>query len=379
MKPDECYTETPDITIFSHLMKSDIEWLWYPYIPRGKITILQGDPGEGKTTLALHLAAALTRGELPDGSGDGKKRFVLYQTAEDGLDDTILPRMIAAGADTSRIFTINEHTEPLDLIDPRLEAALRTFEPALVILDPLQAFLGSHIDMHRANEIRPVMTILAQMAKRYNTAIVLIGHMNKQMGNKSMYRGLGSIDLTASARSVLMMARDPKAQDIRVLMHLKSSLAKEGKPLAFRIGADSALTYEGIYEQDTAPLLTTDTVITRRSRSKQKDAETLLKTALAAGERPCREIQALADQQQISKSTLSHARKALGVIVRKVKDEWIASLPDNEPDSDPDTEPDPTPDTQRVTVQKPPLPETPPQPAPADDYLDPDEWTLILP
>ena len=135
---------------------------------------------------------------------------VVYQTAEDGLTDTIKPRLMQAKADCNHVYTIHEHNEALTLNDVRLEYALQQLHPTLVILDPIQAYLGANVDMHRANEIRPVMQILAQAAQRYNCAVVLIGHMNKKAGDKSMYRGLGSIDLAAAARSVLLMARDPQ-------------------------------------------------------------------------------------------------------------------------------------------------------------------------
>ena len=352
MQFDETYTRDLNVTIYYDVKEEEIDWLWYPYIPRGKITILQGDPGEGKTTLALHLAACLTNGTLPNGETLPKPLNVLYQSAEDGIADTILPRLKAAGANLKRIFSVNEGTEPLDLIDNRLETAMSDYMQALVILDPLQAFLGADVDMHRANEIRPVMTILAQMAARNHCAVVLIGHMNKQMGTKSLYRGLGSIDLTAAARSVLLMARDPKEQDIRVMMHIKSSLAKEGSPLAFRIGENSRLDYEGVYAEDTSNLLQADTAVSRRGKG--TDAVEFLKAALADGQpHASAEIQKLAKENGIAKSTLSRARKKLGVQMYKKGEGWFCRLPAHTPAPEP-------------------LPMAEPEP------LNPDEWTKLL-
>ena len=143
----------------------EVKWLWYPYIPYGKITIIQGDPGEGKTTLVLNLAALLTRGEkLPESDTTTEPINVLYQSAEDGLADTIKPRLTAANADASRVMVIDETNIELSMTDHHLEAAISQTGAKLVILDPLQAYLGAKVDMHRANEVRPVFKHLSTVA-----------------------------------------------------------------------------------------------------------------------------------------------------------------------------------------------------------------------
>lgn len=185
-----------------------VEFLWYPYIPYGKLTIIQGDPGEGKTTAVLQIAALLTKGEkLPEDDQEREPVNVIYQTAEDGLADTVKPRLEAAGADCSKVLVIDESEQGLSMSDLRIEEAIKQTGAKLVILDPIQAYLGSGVDMHRANEIRPVMKHLGDIAEKYNCAIILIGHMNKASGSKSTYRGLGSIDFQATARSVLIVGR----------------------------------------------------------------------------------------------------------------------------------------------------------------------------
>ena len=176
-----------------------VEWLIYPLIPYGKITIIQGDPGEGKTTLVLQIIARLTKGESIMDEEAKEPINVIYQTAEDGLGDTIKPRLLSAEADCSRVLVIDDKDKQLTMSDVRLEQAIVETNAKLVVLDPIQGFLGSDVDMHRANEIRPIMKHIAELAEKYKCAIILIGHMNKCSTGKSAYRGLGSIDLASGA------------------------------------------------------------------------------------------------------------------------------------------------------------------------------------
>ena len=132
------------------VVSKEVEWLWYPYIPYGKITIIEGDPGEGKTTLVLKLAAALSRG-LPLPCDDDKEYepiHIIYQTAEDGIEDTIKPRLEKAGADCSMIRVIDETDKELSMTDDRLEQAIIETKARLIILDPIQAYIGATVDMH---------------------------------------------------------------------------------------------------------------------------------------------------------------------------------------------------------------------------------------
>ncbi|MBR6418803.1 MAG: AAA family ATPase [Oscillospiraceae bacterium] len=179
-------TEFPNTRHARFILMSDVtarttEWLWYPYIALGKVTIMMGDPGEGKSTLALNLAAAVSRGwKFPSKEKTVQPEFVIYQNAEDGLEDTIRPRLDSAGADPEMVVCVNEEKEPTAIGDDRLERLIFMTKAKLVILDPLQAYLGADVDMHRANEIRPLMAHLASLAEENHCAIVLIGHMNKR-------------------------------------------------------------------------------------------------------------------------------------------------------------------------------------------------------
>lgn len=222
----------------------------------GKITIIQGDPGEGKTTLVLQIIAALTTGRpIWDGLPETERIHVIYQTAEDGLSDTIKPRLVAAGADCARVLVIDDSEKVLTLDDDRLEQALEKTGARLVVLDPIQGYIGSGVDMHRANEIRPLMHRLAKLAEKYSCAVILIGHMNKNSGDKSSYRGLGSIDFQAAARSVLVVGRIKDDPTLRVVCPTKSSLAPEGKAVAFRLDPEQGFQWVGQYDISADELL----------------------------------------------------------------------------------------------------------------------------
>lgn len=192
----------------SEVQSQEIEWLWYPFIPYGKLTIIQGDPGDGKTTMVLNLAAKLSKGEaLDENMKVTEPANVIYQTAEDGLADTVKPRLELAGADCERIIVIDESDKSLSMVDERLEEAIVRTGARLLILDPIQAYLGGGMDMNRANEARDMTKKLGALAEKTKCAIILIGHMNKASGNKAAYRGMGSIDFFAVARSVILVGR----------------------------------------------------------------------------------------------------------------------------------------------------------------------------
>lgn len=307
----------------SDVEPTKVEWLWYPYIPYGKITIIQGDPGEGKTTLILNLAALLSKGEkLPESEEKSDPINIIYQTAEDGLSDTVKPRLIAAKADDERITVIDESKLELSLTDERLEQAIIETKAKLVILDPLQAYIGANVDMHRANEIRPVMKHLAEVAQRQQCAVVLIGHLNKAMGMKSSYRGLGSIDIPASARSVLLVGRIKDNPTVRVMAQIKSSLAPEGEPIAFELNKETGFRFIGKYDISIDDLL--NGVATT---SKLEQAEKLLRDMLSDGSSiKQKQLQQQAKIRNISERTLNEAKKNVGVKSFRSNNEWYWKL-----------------------------------------------------
>lgn len=218
----------------SEVESKEISWLWYPFIPYGKLTIIQGDPGDGKTTLVLNIAAALSKGEgLDNDMKPADPLHIIYQTAEDGLADTVKPRLEKAEANCGNIFVIDETDASLSMLDERIEKAIVEKKAKLLILDPIQAYLGGKMDMNRANEARDMTKHLGQVAERTGCAIVLIGHMNKNSGGKVAYRGRGSIDFFAVARSVLLVGRVKGQENRRAMVQIKNNLAERGHGKSF--------------------------------------------------------------------------------------------------------------------------------------------------
>ena len=300
-----------------------VRWLWYPYIPLGKLTILHGDPGEGKTTLALWIAAAYSRGQALPGGETGEPLTVLYQTAEDGLGDTIKPRLLESQADLHHIYTIDETDFPLSMLDERIGEAIRDTQAQLMILDPLQAYLGEKVDMNRANEVRTVMKGLTQVANQTGCAIVLVGHLNKSQTANSAQRGLGSMDFRAAARSVLLVGRLKNNRDVRVMVHDKSSLAPEGNSRAFSL-ENGTLHWQDGYEN-----LTADELLSGAARgNKVALAEDLIREQLAGGQPVlANEIYQLAKDAGISRRTVEMAKRNMpDVTARKLRNCWAWSL-----------------------------------------------------
>jgi len=296
-----------------------VSWLWEPYIPRGKVTVVQGDPGNGKTTLTLAVAAAVVNGEaLPGGFADAPAN-VIFQTGEDGLTDTIKLRLERLGADCSRIHVIDESEQPLSLSDERIEQAIVKTNAKLLVLDPIQAYLGG-ADMHSARGMRPLMKSLGAVAERNGCAVIVIGHLNKK-GVASQYRGLGSIDIYAAARSVLTVGR---VGDMRVAVHSKSNLAPHGAPIGFSFDSNFGFTWQGEQDIDADDLFRGST----QNRESQSDrARRLILAVLSNGAIESKKIMRAAEVQGISEKTLNRAKMELGVYSFKRGEVWYWDMP----------------------------------------------------
>ena len=302
--------ETVKIIRMSDVELTPVEWLWKPYLPFGKLSVLQGNPGEGKTYFAMHLAAACTNGKLLPNMERMEPFNVIYQTAEDGLGDTVKPRLIEAGADLDRVLVIDDSEVQLTLSDERIEKAIVENNARLVIIDPIQAYLGADVDMNRANEVRPIFMRLGQVAQRTGCAILLIGHLNKAAGMQSLQRGLGSIDIAAAVRSVMFIGKLKHDPTMRILTHEKSSLAPPGASLAFSLGDEGGFRWVGEYDITADEMLSG---IEPQRETKTQQAKDLICTLLAGGKQVLSEdIDKAALERGIPGRTVRDAKRELG-------------------------------------------------------------------
>jgi hypothetical protein len=314
--------ETQPIGVrLSTVQPERVTWLWPGRIPFGKICILDGDPGLGKSTVSLDLAARITQGRaMPDGSGAGDPSAVILVSAEDGVADTIVPRLEAAGAALDLAWTVphcGADAHPVTLPDDLGELAELVFRTGakLVVIDPLMAFLDSRTNAHRDQDIRYVLARVHQMAEATGAAVVLVRHLNKAAGGAAIYRGGGSIGIIGAARSGLLVAMDPEDEQRRVLACTKQNLAELPQSLAFRLESSdqqpATVIWEGSSEHNANSLLAPP--VTGQEKTERQEAKEFLIELLAAGPVPATQVKNMAAEGGISAMTLRRARIELGV------------------------------------------------------------------
>lgn len=334
------YGRTPNLVRLDGVEPEEPEFLWYPYVPKGKVTNLFGPPGLGKTHMALAFAAIVSRGHPFPDSVDGVPRgasepgTVLILSAEDGIADTLVPRLLKAGADMQRVFVLTGSVEnpdagvtlqtDLDL----LHAAATQVRPSLIIIDPIQAYIGG-VDMNQATDVRPVYKVLARLAEQHNSAVLVIGHLRKGGAERAIYRALGSIDFVAAARSMLLLDDDPNDEGARILAHAKSNLAPLGSSLRFRL-IDGHIEWLGVSNL-TAEDLNGPSERSSEERGNREEAIDWLRDALQDGPQFSHDlIKRAKDELGVSERTLKRAKAALGVVHFKEPGRdgrWMWELP----------------------------------------------------
>ena len=300
-----------------------IEWLWEPYIPMGKITIIEGDPGDGKTSFVLFLSAILSKTNRKihiDGLTD-KKINIIYQSQEDDSEDTIKPKLIKYGADCSNIYFVDKESN-ISLENGELDKYIKEIKANLVVLDPIQSFLGEK-SITNLTAMRNALKRLANIAKENNCAVILIGHMNKSAKEKDLYRSLGSIDIVALARSVLLLKRKEAAPYVRIVFQIKNNLAMQGAPIAFEFKKGGSINYLGKFAEED--LISEESGLTKRELSKK-----LLMSHLLEEDTKATTMLDKAKKYSISRRTMDEARKEIGCRAIKKKDGWYWTMDGND-------------------------------------------------
>ena len=307
-----------------------VEWLIEPYIPLGKLTLVEGDPDEGKSFAMLAIAAAITSGgSLPFGELAEPGNVILL-SAEDGRADTIRPRLDSLGADTSRVFAVSV---PLVLNDEgyeKLERLVIKRNARMVLFDPLFAYVGGRADITQDNKVRAITSRLADIAERHRCSIVALRHLPKAQQRNAKMAGISSIAWTASARSVLLFGHDPEDEQARGFVHTKHNLPSKGTAQCYRIedldgtprfrwtGASDLTAEKILYSQNTCG-----------DKSELQKAEDFLFDILQGGAVLQKEIVRRASKARISSATLRRAKMSLDVKSDRpnAKSGWFWKLP----------------------------------------------------
>jgi hypothetical protein len=306
----------------SQLALRSVDWLWPGRLPLGKLVIFEGDPGLGKSVIALDLCARLsTARPLPDNSqGPGIVSSVVLSN-EDNAEDTIHPRLRHFGADRDRVFVLD--AEGLDDGDPvrfpseagTLEEAVARTAARLVVIDPITAFLDPSVNVNSEASVRRALAPLKRLAEKYGCTVLLIRHLNKRGGSRAVYRGANSIAFVAVCRSGWLFAPDPREPAHSVMAQVKNNLGPPQPSLAYAVarqeGALPTLTWLGPCDL-TADQLLARAAHPRRLPTPRERACDFLAGVLEGGPRTSREIWELAQGQGLSERTLQRARQELG-------------------------------------------------------------------
>jgi putative DNA primase/helicase len=305
---------TAGVRRLSDVVARPVHYLWEPYLPLGKLTLMDGDPGQGKSWLTAALAAAGSRGWGLPGAPPFEPFTTLFFT-EDPAEDVLRPRLDLLGADCSRILTCDTFELPLDLAQPadvaRTEQLVADHRARLVVVDPIQAFLGAKTDIYRPNEVRAVLAPLLRLAQRHACALLVLRHITKARASRSIYAGQGSIDFIAAARSVLLAGSGPEDPTRHALVHIKSNLAPPGPTLGYRFDG-RCFAWEGTSTLSANDLLAADTQTD--DQGAEQEARTFLRDILAGAESlPARAILAAAREAGVSERTLKRAKRREGI------------------------------------------------------------------
>jgi hypothetical protein len=343
--PDQPWREPlGHVVRLSDVDAEPVQWLSPSRLAAGKISVLDGDPGLGKSTLLCEWAARLTRGQALPGGKPGAPRDVIILSAEDDLRDTIRPRIDAAGGDSTRIVSLLAVPDGSPFGRPfvipghvlLLEAVVVRTNAALVIIDPLMAYLHLGHNANSDQHVRRAFASLKALGERTGAAIVVVRHLNKSTSSNPLYRGGGSIGIIGAARCGLLLAQDPEHPQRRILAATKGNLGRPPASLAFHLEPVPALgVARVVWDEETpwtAEALLRATAEGEVGRSALGEARAWLRQVLADGPRPATELEIEARIVGITTRTYRTARKAEGIIARKeqtLNGRWIVTLPES--------------------------------------------------
>ena len=331
----------------SDVMPEKIQWLWPGKIAVGKLTLLAGDPGLGKSILTIDLAARVTTGAAwPDNPGAAAPRgSVLLMSAEDGLADTIAPRLHATSADVSKVIALTgiplsdgrERAVDLTRDIPRIESTIEEVgDCRLLVIDPVSAYLGS-TDGHDNTSVRGVLAPLSALAEKHRMAVVAVDHLRKGDG-PAIYRHMGSLAFVAAARTGWVVAKDKADPTRRLFIPTKSNIAPDQHGMGFRVVATPSNVPVLSWDNDPVTV-TADEALSRPRRPKRparENAGEWLQRQLASGPVPSAELRRRAAEDRIPWRTVERAKKDLGATSKRSGFQGVCSwcLGDHSP---PDT------------------------------------------
>lgn len=303
----------------NEITEQSVEWLEYPYIPKGKITLVGAYPGVGKTYFMCYVAACVSRGKsifnrIPFEHNPGN---VIFLSAEDSAEDTLKARLRQCDADMTKVFTVTEGATQLLFNSPEIECFLQQVRPTCMIFDPFQSYVSADLDLNAANKTREALGHVIKIAKDFGVAIVLICHLNKNIKSEAITRIIGSTDIVGASRSYLALGNVP-GENTKFLSHEKASLSERGKTLLWQIKPDEG----GIVFAGESDLSFDDyAALGRKARSGSsaiEGAKEFLIANMPEGSRAASELLTLADSNRISRATLDRARKELKIVSRRV-------------------------------------------------------------
>jgi hypothetical protein len=315
-------SKRPDLVTLSSVEAKPVPWLWKPYLAYGMINMLSGEPGAGKTYLALAFAASLTVGKIPFTGEEISPVDVVYLSKENSIEYSVRPRFDWLGGDARRCHILQgvvtgdgpkARSEGIRLTDiPVLESALKQTKARFLVVDPIQSYLGGEVDMHRSNETRPILDGLAMLVQRYGVCLLILRHFAKSSTGSAINRGIGTIDLTGAARTELHAG---KHNEQCAMVHAKTNIGEIGKSIGYEIKAEgfrwtgeTSITandlagVSGTSEEDRDALAEATEILSDMLRDGPKLASGVLAELRAAG---------------VSEKTARRAKSKLGIRNRK--------------------------------------------------------------